>query len=86
MPRCNILKGIDLRHTFEIALTDSHAENISVDLAKQLIMEKFKIKWSNDVMSHNKLNVYILVKQNFCAENYVKLNIKKHIYALLLRS
>ena len=36
----NILKGIDLRHKFEIALTDSHAAKISVDLAKQLLMEK----------------------------------------------
>ena len=79
----NILKGIDLRHKFEIALTDSHAAKISVDLAKQLLMEKFKIKWSNDVMSQNKLDVYRLVKQNFCAENYVKLNFKKQIRSVI---
>ena len=36
----NILKGIDLTHKFEISLTDSHAAKISVDLAKQLLMEK----------------------------------------------
>ena len=54
----NILKGIDLRHKFEIALTYSHAAKTSVDLAKQLLMEKFRIKWSNDVMSQNKLEVY----------------------------
>ena len=55
----------------------------SVDLAKQLLMETFKIKWSNDVMSQNKLDVYRLVKQNFCAENYVKLNFKKQIRSVI---
>ena len=40
-------------------------------------MEKNRIKWSNDVISLNKLNVYRLVKQNFCAENYITLNLKK---------
>ena len=77
------MKGIDLRHKFKIALTDSHVANISVDLAKQLLMDNFKIKWSNDVMSQNKLDVYRLVKQNFCAENVVKLNSKKQIRSVI---
>ena len=46
-------------------------------------MEKFKIKWSNDIMSQNKLDVYSVVKQNFCAENYVKLNFKKPIRSVI---
>ena len=50
---------------------------------KQLLMEKFKSNWSNDVMSQNKLDVYRLVKQNFCAENYVKLNFKKQIHSVI---
>ena len=69
--------GIGLGNNFELALTDSHAAKISVAIPKQLLMGKYRIKWSNDVMSQNKLDVYRLVKQNFCAENYIKLNVKK---------
>ena len=73
------LIGIGLGKNFELALTDSHAAKISLGVAKQLLKEKYSIKWSNDVMSQNKLDVYRLVKQNFCAENYIKSNLKKQI-------
>ena len=46
-------------------------------------MEKNTIKWSNDVMSQNKFDVYRIVKQNFCVENYVKLNFKKQIRSVI---
>ena len=51
----NIVKGIDLRHKFEITLTDSHAAKTSVEV-KQLLMEKFRIKWSNDVIANPVFN------------------------------
>ena len=34
-------------------------------------------------MSQNKLDFYRLFKQNFCAENYVKLNFKKQIRSVI---
>ena len=36
-------------------------------------------------MSQNKLDFYRLVKQNCCAENYVKLNFEKHIRSVIMQ-
>ena len=55
-------------------------QNISFRRSSKIIVNrKLRIRWSNDVLSQNKLDIHRLEKQNFCAENYVKLNFKKQI-------
>ena len=61
------------------ALNNTQNAIISIDAAKDKLMQKYKHKWGNDVASPTKLDNYKIMKHEFGAEEYVKFVMSKKL-------
>ena len=81
----NIFKSINLGGKYTSAPTDRHNALIPIAVAKDKLMLKCKRKWINDVSSQTKLENYKTVKNDFGAEEYVKLVLGKLLRSTLVQ-
>lgn len=54
-----------------------HPCNITYFIGKQQSQQE--LRWQIDIQNTPKLRTYKLLKENFCLENYISMNIPKHV-------
>ena len=79
----SIFKAINCTAAFDSqSLVGFTSSNFIVSIRAKL-MNIYKDKWLNDVSSQSKLSNYKLLKENFECENYVKMNLNKHVRSVI---
>ena len=49
----------------------------NLELCRERLLEKFERKWKADIQTKPKLRTYVKLKDNYCTQNYVKLNLTR---------
>ena len=81
----NLLKSIDFGDEYLSTLNNTKNAIISIDAAKDKLMQKYKHKWGNDVASQTKLDNYKIMKHELGAEEYVKFVLSKKLRSTLVQ-